>query len=215
MIFKNRILLFLLIIVVPVFSQEKSYDNVLFVNSRMDSNYFYSKTSYTSPSSIKNIRNKLLVSKDNFFTPGNSLQLDFVNGKDGSWRAEINKPEWRGQDMLKEGEILSFGVNIPSSDNITDLPAIQIKLADSSLSQPLSLSKYMVVIEPGKWTKVLVPLKDFNEVKLKTSSDIKALIFSQNSTDNQEHTIYLDDIEIRPSVMPVLQSTNAAITSAK
>src|SRR5437763_13007328 len=112
-------------------SKETLYDNVLFVNSRMDSNYFYSKTSYTSPSSIKNVRNKLPVSNEIFSTPGNSLQLNFVNGKDGSWRAEIDKPEWRGQDKLKEGEMLSFGVNIASSDNNDDLPDIQIRLGDS------------------------------------------------------------------------------------
>ncbi|WP_018614421.1 glucoamylase family protein [Segetibacter koreensis] len=212
--FKNLLLPFLLTTVVQVFSQEKFYDNVLFLNSRMDGNYFYSKASYTSPSSIKNIDNKLPVSEDTFFTPGNSLQLDFVNGKNGSWSAKIDKPEWRGQDKLKEGEILSFAVNVSSATDISNLPAIQIGLADSTISQPLPVSRYFVIIQHGKWTKVLIPLKDFAGIKLKNSDDVKAVIFSQNSTDGNEHVMYVDDIEIRPSVLPALRSDRASISLA-
>lgn len=215
MIVQNLYFSFLFLIAMPALSQQRPYDNIFFVNSRMDSNYFYSKTTYTSPSLIKNSRNKLPVSKDTFFTPGNSLLLNFINGKTGTWSAEINKPEWRGQDKLKEGEILSFAVNITSGTDITELPAIQIRLADSSISQPLPLARYNVVIQPGKWNKALIPLKDFTEINLKSSADIKAIIFSQNSTDGKEHVIYIDDIEMRPSVMPALRSANTTILPAK
>ena len=213
--FKNLLLPFLLIIAIPALSQERAYDDVVFVNSRMDSSYFYSKATCASPSSIKNIRNKLPVSKDSFFTPGNSLLLDFVNGKTGSWSAEINKPEWRGQDKLKEGEVLSFAINISSGTDISELPGIQIRLSDSSTSSALALARYTVIIQPGKWKKVLIPLRDFTGISLKSSADIKAIIFSQNSTDEKEHAMYVDDIEIRHSVLPELRSNIIPILSAK
>ncbi|MEJ7681088.1 MAG: hypothetical protein WKG06_25195 [Segetibacter sp.] len=143
------------------------------------------------------------------------MQLNFVNGKTGTWTAEINKPEWRGQDKIKEGEILSFAVNIPSGTNIADLPAIQIRLADSSISQPLPVARYMVIIQQNKWTKVLIPLKDFTEINLKSSTDIKAVIFSQNSTYGNKQVMYIDDIEIRTSILPALRSDIASISKAK
>lgn len=213
--FKNLFILFYFIIITPAFSQERFYDNVLFMNSRMDGNYFYSKTCYTSPSWINNSRNKLPVNKQFYFTPGNSLTLNFVNGKTGTWSAEIDKPEWRGQDKIKEGEILSFAVNVSAGTDISELPAIQIRLSDSSTSSALSLAPYIVVIQQGKWKKVLIPLKDFTKIKFKASSDIKAIILSQNSADEKEHVMYIDDIEIRPCVVPALRSTAIAIEKAK
>lgn len=174
---KKIFCLFVLFIVIPALARERAYDNVLFVNSRMDGNYFYSKTLYTAPSWIKNSRNKLPVNKDIFYTPGNSLQLNYVNGKAGTWSAEISKPNWRGQDIIKEGQVLSFSINISAGTGITDLPAIQIRGKDSGASKPLSLAPYLAVVQHGKWKKVLIPLRDFKKITLKTSDDVNGIIF--------------------------------------
>ena len=66
----------------------------------MDGNYFYSKTDYQSPSWIKNIQQKLPVSNNTFFTPGSSLQLQYINGTKGSWEPQINQHVMRGPGIL-------------------------------------------------------------------------------------------------------------------
>src|SRR5688500_1954592 len=95
-------------------AQEPSSDHVFFVNSIMDGNYFYCKTNYQSPSWIKNIQQKLPVSNNIFFTPGNSLQLQYINGNKRKWSAQIYQNKMRGQDITKQSQWLSFYINIVS-----------------------------------------------------------------------------------------------------
>ena len=71
-------------------AQREVYDKQFFVNSMMSRNYFYSDVSYQSPSWIKNINHKLPVEEKIFFTPGNSLQLDYTSSEKGEWKAPFS-----------------------------------------------------------------------------------------------------------------------------
>src|ERR1700757_4477209 len=83
-----------------LYAQRILYDKQFFVNSKMPGNYFYSDASYQSPSWIKNINNKLPVDDEIFFTPGNSLQLDYVSSDKGNWVADIIYHDVRGVDTF-------------------------------------------------------------------------------------------------------------------
>ena len=72
---KKTSLLLLVIMAVNLHAQEPLYDQVIFENSRMTGHYYYSETSYQSPSWIKNVQHKLPVFDSASFTPGNSCLL--------------------------------------------------------------------------------------------------------------------------------------------
>ncbi len=106
-------------------AQEHIYDYVFFANSRMQGNYFFSKTLSSNSSAISNDKNKLPVSNQNFFTPGNSLLLEYTNGRNGQWQAIIYKDQLRGQDHFKQAAFLSFWVNASFvQESEEDLPFV-------------------------------------------------------------------------------------------
>lgn len=201
----------------PMFvaAQERAYDDVLFANSRMEGDYFYSKTTYQSPSWINNIKGRLPVNSTHFFTPGNALQLQFSNAVNGAWNAEVMKQQWRGQDIKKEGQVLSFYLYITSlATTANDLPAVQLRAEDSTISTSLSIAFYLKDYKPNTWQQVSIPLPAF-KLLYKRSADIIGVIFSQHSHDGKEHTVYVDDIELLPALLPAVASKTIAIKQAK
>jgi hypothetical protein len=122
-------------------AQEHIYDYVFFANSRMQGNYFFSKTLSSNSSAISNDQNKLPVSNQNFFTPGNSLLLEYINGRNGQWQAIIYKDQLRGQDHFNQANFLSFWVFSLSAERIAkNLPFVQVMRKDSSLSKKISFA---------------------------------------------------------------------------
>ena len=97
----KRLLFIALIFSATADAQDHLYDYTFFTNSRMPGNYLFSKTSFQSPSFIKNDNYRLPVNEKIFNTPGNSLQLQYVNGKNGNWKASIFREDLRGKDHFK------------------------------------------------------------------------------------------------------------------
>ncbi|MEP7108037.1 MAG: glucoamylase family protein, partial [Ferruginibacter sp.] len=186
---RKTTLLFALIFSLVSHAQETLYNYSFFTNSGMPGFYFFSKTNAKS-SSIKNIDQKLPVSKTIFHTPGNSLQLEYVNAKNGHWQAIIYHPDIRGQDHFKRVKYLSFWVYNPSiSTGENDLPSVQLIKIDSSIGANFEFETGGI----NSWKQVLIP------VDLNTNPDDPAAIigigFSQKKDDGKKHTIYIDDIE--------------------
>src|SRR5687767_6912057 len=181
---KKRLLLYCLIIGTAAQALETPYNHMFFVNSIMEGNYFYSKTKYQSPSWIKNIQQKLPVSTNIFFTPGNSLQLQYINGNKGTWSAQIYQNKMRGQDIIKQSEWLSFHINIVSSKTtVKQLPALQLLNKDSNASMLLPMNDYLTSAETNQWHRVRIPLKTFAGFTYENSSDIMGVFFTQNNND--------------------------------
>ncbi|MBD0364844.1 MAG: hypothetical protein ICV53_01890 [Flavisolibacter sp.] len=213
---KKRLFAFSLLASIIAQAQEPAYDHLFFANSRMEGNYFYSKANYQSPSWIKNAQQKLPVSNTIFFTPGNSLQLQFVNGKNGSWTVQLFKPRLRGQDILKTPTRLSFHLYIDSDKTTTQqLPAVQLMNRDSSISNKIALSDYSTSIQNKKWQGINIPLNAFTGINQNTLSNVTGIVFSQNSNDGQQHQIFIDDIELLPEKMAAAITTTPFITAAK
>src|SRR5688572_228228 len=213
---KKRLLLYCLIIGTAAQAQETPYNHMFFVNSIMEGNYFYSKTKYQSPSWIKNIQQKLPVSNNIFFTPGNSLQLQYINGNKGKWSAQIYQNKMRGQDITKQSQWLSFHINIVSSKTIAkQLPAIQLLNKDSNTSMLLSMSDYLTSAKINQWHRIRIPLKAFTGLTYANSSDITGIFFTQNSNDNSQHEIFIDDVELLPDTTARPIIALPVITSCK
>ena len=210
-----RLLAFIAAVYLPAVAQEPSYDHSFFINSRMPGNYFYSSTSYEGNSWIRNIQNKLPVSNTRFFTPGNSLELQYTNGTEGKWKAMIMKPEWRGQTNIKTGDTLYLKLLVGSTKTSTaELPNIQVAKSDTLLSNPLPLKNYVSAISVNKWISIAIPLKHFTGIKYSSSSEISILYFAQSAIDGTEHSVYVDDIEILSRSSSTLSKTLPVISGA-
>ena len=211
---RTRLLLLAVLFSSMADAKEPLYDNIIFANSRMKGNYFYSKVSYTSPSWISNSQQRLPVSTERFFTPGNSLVLEYTNGKNGSWKATVLKPEWRGQDKFKPGTHLALRIFITSKTTAADqLPAIQIGIDDST-SASLPLQQYVRQFEKEKWITLEIPLNDFRGLRYNHSHQINSVSFVQSKPLSYGPAeIYVDEIEIRSSIADVETNTNALINS--
>ncbi len=74
----------------------------------MENNYYFTNVSSKSPSFVKSDGHRLPVNEKIFNTPDNARQLEYVNGKDGTWSANIFREDIRGQDHFKAVEIFYF-----------------------------------------------------------------------------------------------------------
>ena len=189
-------LLYCLFFSAQVYAQEHLHDYTFFTNSRIGGNYYSSKATFQSPSFIKNKDQRLPISETIFHTPWTALKLDYINGKNGSWKAAIFREEIRSQDHFKSIQYFSFSVYIPSANTTSKyLPAYQFILKDSSFSDKYTFE----VTKINSWETITTPVSAFNGIDFKNPTEIIGVVFSQNNEDGNRHTIYIDDIEFLPS----------------
>ncbi|MES2646969.1 MAG: glucoamylase family protein [Bacteroidota bacterium] len=193
--FQIRLLVSMLFFTTISSGQEPLYNYVIFSNSRMSGNYFFTKTDFSAPAFLTTDNKKLPVSETIFHTPGNAIKLEYINGKKGNWNATIFKPNYRGQDHFKPANFLSFWYYIASSTtSLTQLPAFQLMYNDSSLSEKIMLQKD----KRNAWHQQKTPVDNFKKFAGNNPENVIGIVFSQMAEDGNRHTIYLDDIELLP-----------------
>jgi exo beta-1,2-glucooligosaccharide sophorohydrolase (non-reducing end) len=186
-----------LLLVRSSFAQEPAYDYLIFANSRMEGSYFYSQTTWQTPSWVKNKHQKLPIYTTQAFTPGNSLELSFVNGKGGDWTARIFKPHLRGQDRFHTPTHLSFHLFIDDDKtSLEQLPGVQLLNWDSTGSGKVLFKDHLKSIVAKKWQQVKIPLSAFSGFQQNRYASCIGLQFAQNGTDGKEHRVFIDDIEL-------------------
>ena len=159
-------------------AQEHLYDYILFTNSQMTGNYFFSKTSSQSPSFIKNENERLPVTNTFFHSPGNALKLEYINGKKGNWKATIFKESLRSQDHFKPAQYFSFSIYNPSLHfNLKSLPVFQLMLNDSTLSDKYNFE----LTRSNSWETIYIPVSSFKGINFNERSDIIGIVFSQQN----------------------------------
>jgi hypothetical protein len=203
---------FLFICLQP-YAQKGLYDKQFFVNSMMPGNYFYSEANYTPPSWIKNSNRKLPVDDKIFFTPGNALQLDYISADKGEWNAKIIYHNIRGADAFTDATQLVFRLFVQSNTNNDALPLIALVKDTSTTSSFLPIQNYISTYTIGKWIKVSIPLKDFGD-KI-SFEDINSIQFKQQAADNNEHVLYIDQLELLPDAKPASPFPQPALASAQ
>lgn len=188
----------------PVFSNasEQPYDYIFFDNSPMEGRYYYSQADYQSPSWIKNAQGKLLVNKNEFYSPGNSLEFQYVSAAHGMWSAEVQYRPVRGYDFFKKPALLCFQLKAVDSISSSVMPKVALRYKDKSLTNFVSLENYIPQANSGKWITLSIPLKDFGcgDIDNEYVKDFAAVVFRQNQSDNLTHTLYIDDIEFLPEM---------------
>ncbi len=194
-------------------AQEPLYDKVFFDNSPMVGNYFYSATSYTAPSWVENSNQKLPVSSQLFFTPGNSLVLTYVSAPKGVWQAKVLYHPLRGMDFFKPATQLVFRLFIKSNTSINELPSIAIAKDKEQISSFLPLQNFIPNYQKDQWLTVRIPLQNFKNWK--DVNAINTILFQQQSSDSKEHHLYLDQIELLPTIASNTKAIPPPVITAK
>jgi hypothetical protein len=213
---KKLIPLLLVLTFEPAFTQEPLHDKEFFTNSLISGSHFYSSATYTIPGWVKNINQRLPVNEKYFFTPGNSLELNYVSSHGGTWKAEILYHPVRGIDFFKPATQLVFRLFVQSTSKPDELPLIAIgNRRNKSYSSYLPLNDFIEVYEINRWLTVEIPFQKFAGLASIAVNDIDVIAFQQQSENGKEHKMFIDQIELLPEEVyqPVTKAPN--IISAK
>jgi hypothetical protein len=129
----------------------------------------------------------------------NALKLQWKSVTGGSWMAMVAAVGWTSFDLTKM-KYLKFWVNSPIALATTELPKIHLEAfsGNPNVTGKLALGNYLPNgLIANTWTQVTVPLADLwaADATFAAKGVIKDVFFSQNATDNVEHTLYLDEIK--------------------
>ena len=178
-----------------IYAHEPEYDHVFFDNSLMSGSYYYSEVEYTSPSFVQNIKKKLPITNDEFFTAKNSLVLNYLSASNGSWDVSVIYPEWRGKDFIKKGDFLDLRILFDAETSLEELPLIAI--GSNHKSDYLPLGNYIDRNNKiNGWYLMRIPLHNFKNISYNHTKEIKKIFFKQAVADGKNHTVYIDQIEL-------------------
>lgn len=181
----------------PLSLLASSYPEVIFDNSLASGQYAKSRVSYTGDSWAENLNGKLMVSDTLFFTPGNSLSLKYRSGFSGSWQASIFYNRLMNQYRFNGKDYLSLYIFVQTKNTkVDELPKIFVTQRHG-LSDTIDFSDYVNKYSAGHWIQVKIPNSAFS--KLIKDSFITGIGFVQNKASQEEHHIFVDQIEFLPA----------------
>jgi len=174
-----------------------------------------------SPSELFRVNtNKFPVDISTFHTGTNALKLQWKSVSNGDWGAAIAAPGWPGRDITIM-DSLSFWVY--SSNAISDslLPVIYVEDLSNQKSLKINLSEFQGDIPSAQWINIKIPVQKFIDNPGNADlTKIKTIYLGQKLSDNQQHTLFIDDIKMTGNVnnqykfVVVLGSSTAAGTGA-
>ena len=175
-----------------LYSHEYRYDYVFFNNSLMKDNFFHSKVSCHGDAWVKNENSKILVDKNQYHSPGNSLLMDFKNGQQGGWEVAINYQKIRGKDFFTKARLLSFWIK-SEHDESNYLPKIKFQRNDGTYTSSVPFA----IKNKNSWELVLLNTEAFDPTIIDAPDSIKAIIFYQESSKFAvQNRIWVDDIAL-------------------
>ena len=201
-------------------AQSSYYDRVLFDNSLTPDRYFYAEAEVQAPSTVETLGDRLPVDHEHSHTPPNALRLHWTSKDGGGWQAHIRLNEWRNRVLHFTGDTLTFWCYAPEplsapslpkvvlrdegrtpSDPVVLAPNVTLNDEDRNFTEPLSLAPYFSNLQPGKWTRISIPIRTFHSstVRVLDPQKVVAVVFSQGQADGLEHTLLIDDISIEDS----------------
>ena len=201
---KHTLTILTFLAAIKLSAQEPHYTQMFFDNSLMPESWHFSKVEYQAPSFALNIDGRLPVEETLFFTPGNSLELHYVSAPGGNWQVQLNFPDWRGKDHIKQGDALHFRIFIDSKTGKDMLPRIALG-TEKTQSAYVSIDSYLSELKDKEWLQVKIPLEDFKgsgNFSYSHSKEITSVVFHQASEDNLEHRILIDQVELFPLKPP-------------
>lgn len=126
-----------------------------------------------------------------------SLDLSWTSNPGGDWSALVIAPGFVSQN-ISQLDTLAFWAMSPQGISARQLPSVSMEGAPGATkSLKYRLHPFVQDLRPGAWVQVKVPLSVFFTDPNQTAiqfNQIKAIIFNQDSADQQGHTLYIDEV---------------------
>lgn len=188
----------------------ESYSEVIFSHSLVKGAYAKSQVEHSGKSWIQNVNGNLPISDTLFFTPGNSLSLNYISQEEGDWSASVFYPGRKIQYRLSDKDILRLKLYVESKETKAHhLPKIQL-IQDSTQSDFVSLDQYIDDIKYGEWISLKIPVNKIQGIKY--AKPLTAVSFSQNQASKAtQHHLFIDQIEFLEESYPKAKLSSAAV----
>lgn len=178
---------------------------VLFHDSADPRFYDQSWVNPTAPSTVvgesfdpvANTKDKLPVVTTPVKGGDNALKLQWMSATGGKWEALVASIGWKAFDLTKMTN-LKFWINSTAAMDTASMPLLHLEAiaGTPSVTGKVRLANYVKTgLMANKWTMVTIPLTDLwaKDLLFQAKDNIKGVFFSQNGTDNMEHTLFLDE----------------------
>src|SRR4029077_3764656 len=186
----------------PTAYPQIDYDrHIAFDNSISSKSFYYSHGSSIAPSELELVNGRFPVESNHSATPPNSLRLKWRSRTGGGWTMELQihtrygMPEFIGSNLY---------VWCYSEEGLSASTSPRMYLGDSTGQGTPTIT--LITAQEGlpakRWTRIRLPFDSFqgqvNDTKPVTFDPHKVtkIALVQGLDDGQEHTLYLDDIEV-------------------
>jgi hypothetical protein len=178
------------------------YDrHIAFDNSISSKSFYYSHGSSIAPSELELVNGRFTVESNHSVTPPNSLRLKWRSRTGGGWLMELQVNTRYGMPEFNGSNLYAWCY---SEEGLSANASPRIYLADSAGqgTPTITLLGSVENLPARKWTRVRLPLDSFhglvNDTKDPTfdAHKLARIALVQGLDDGQEHTLYLDDIEV-------------------
>jgi hypothetical protein len=178
-----------------------------FTNSASDLFHDQSWVNVTAPSTVSGVLwsdptqpgDKMPAVTSPVKDGANALKLQWKSVETGDWNTLVASIGWTLHDVSQMTH-LKFWVNSPTTLAKANMPKLRFEAGSGNPNNTgkVMLENYLTAdLAANTWTEITVPLADIWAAEpLFISKDlIKGLFFSQNNTDNVEHTLFIDEIK--------------------
>jgi hypothetical protein len=179
---------------------------ILFANSTSDRFHDQSWSTKTAPSTLVQEHwqaaglpdgDKLPVVTTTVKAGTNALKLQWKSAVGGSWMALVAAVDWKSFDLTTM-KTLKFWINSPVALAKTAMPKffLESHSGNPNKTGKLLLASYLANdLAANTWTEVSIPLSDLwaADATFTAKNVVKGIFFEQNTADNAEHTLYLDE----------------------
>lgn len=203
---KIRRLIAALVACVIQFAQaQTTYDrHVIFDNSLSEGGHESSNGFFVAPSRVESVGGKFPVDTDHFVSPPNGLRLKWRSAPGGDWHMTVQITRRYARPYQFEGDSLTFWCFSDFEMTAANSPRIYLLDSHDKGTPSVTLVSSENRIPAGVWVQVKLPFAalkspayngtDDNLFKVE---DTLSITFVQGLDDNREHTLYVDDFQIR------------------
>ncbi len=195
-------------------AQTSYYRHIFFDNGPRTSAYFYTSGKAVAPSTVEFQNGKLPLDSKIFLTPPNSIRLSWQSSAGGSWGAAVHVLEFRGREILFDGDTLSFWLFSPQAITASALPELRLHDTRRGFSAAIRVGEFCGDVPAKKWIRVAIPFRRIAADSV-TSFDprrLASLSFEQSVADATPHALFVDEIRIEGA--PASSSSNEAMRAA-
>jgi hypothetical protein len=181
------------------------YDrHVFFDNSPSDDGFHSSSGWAIGPSTLELVDSTVPVETKHFVSPPNALRLSWTSAPGGDWQATLELTRRYARPFKFEGEALTFWVFADSEITAANSPRLYLEDVNENGTPAVTLVNGDARIPAGKWVQIELPFAALFDRPTKSTEDSKfevseilSITLLQGLDDDQPHTLYFDDFQIR------------------